>query len=109
VFGDTNKLQSIRIPSSVEKMENFLENSNIINVTISPNNNNFKVENSVIFSKDGKSLIAYPKMKKDTEYTIPSTVAYICPSAFSTNEYLIKVNTNKELKKIRCRSFFLLL
>lgn len=46
-------------------------------------NTNFQTDNDVLFSKDGKTLIAYPGgSAEQDEYAVPSTVATISDGAF---------------------------
>ncbi len=60
------------------------------------------LENSVIFSKDKKTLVAY--LGKDTEYTVPSTVEKIADSAFYGAASLEKISADS-VKEIGEKAF----
>ena len=49
---------------------------------ISESNTKFKTDNGVLYSKDGKTLLVYPKNKLDKRFTVPDTVTEIAYRAF---------------------------
>ena len=51
-------------------------------ITVDEGNPNYKAVDGVLFSKDDKTLIAYPKGKEGTTYTIPASVTKIGSDAF---------------------------
>lgn len=65
--------------------------NNIEAFALSGDNANYSVEDGVLFDKDENTLIAYPRLKDRTSYTVPSTVTAIGRNAFYNNtniEYL---------------------
>lgn len=50
---------------------------------VSPDHASYKTMNGVLYSKDGKTLIAYPAGRKDAAYQMEDTVEEIAPCAFS--------------------------
>ncbi len=50
-------------------------------ITVSPENNFFKVCDGVLYSKDGKTLWRIPPKGGITDFTVPQTVQYIKPKA----------------------------
>lgn len=86
------RLEKLYLPKTITRTHDIcvLENAKIISenlreIIVDKQNKNFKSENGVLFSKDGKKLYKYPCKKAGTEYTIPQTVESICCSAFRHN------------------------
>lgn len=59
----------------------------------------------VLFTKDMKYLLAYPRNKSCTEYTIPSGVVGIAENAFSGNSNLQVVTFSDDVERIGCSVF----
>lgn len=55
---------------------------NLQEIIVEDGSENYVVEDGVLFSKDKKTLFAYPAMKEGTEYTIPASVERIADGAF---------------------------
>ena len=53
---------------------------------VSEDNQSYKMEDGVLYSKDGSCLILYLKGNDKTEFTVPSTVKTICEYAFSESK-----------------------
>jgi len=56
--------------------------------TIDDENQNFSVQDGVLFSKDKTVLYMYPNGKEDISYTVPYGVEYIYNAAFAQNSFL---------------------
>jgi len=83
-FYDCSSLASVIIPDSVTSIGNsaFSKCSSLTSINVDDNNNNYKSVNGVLFSKDGKKLIAYPGGIEGC-YSIPDSVTDIGDDAFS--------------------------
>ena len=83
-FEECGNLASVSIPASVTVIEDnpFLGCGNLSAITVDEGNPNYKAVGGVLFSKDDKTLIAYPN-KSGTTYTIPASVTTICSNAFN--------------------------
>ena len=77
------KLKTISLPSSVRIIEGGIvyKCDSLSLISVNENNPAYKSEDGVLFSKDGKTIVQYPKGKSDTHYTIPSGVTVIGDSA----------------------------
>ncbi len=64
------------------------------NITVSEDNASLMVVDNILYSKDGKTLIRYPKNKLDKEYTIPNSVTSIGERAFYNCASLVEINFN---------------
>ncbi len=84
----------------------FCGSLHIEKYTVDEENPSYKSVDGVLFSKDGKKLLAYPNARKDgegktvTEYAIPDTVEEIGETAFYFNNSLEKVIFPASLQKI---------
>ena len=84
-FEECDDLQSVAIPASVTYIDDnpFSGCGKLSVITVDEGNPNYKAVDGVLFSKDDKTLISYPKGKEGTTYTIPASVTIIGYSAFS--------------------------
>ena len=72
---------------------------------VESSNEYFCAINGVLFSKDQKTLIIYPRAKTDTEYIMPNSVTNIGRCAFASPANLKKVTLSNNLKKISYMAF----
>lgn len=86
------RLEKLYLPKTITRTHDIcvldnasISSENLREIIVDKQNKNFKSENGVLFSKDGKKLYMYPCKKAGTEYTIPQTVESICCSAFEHN------------------------
>ena len=96
---------SIKIPKTVNNITSDISTSRyyrtVIMYEVSEENNTYKTVDGVIFSKDGKELVAYPGGKKVLTYTIPEGTETIKDNAFNlvnNTKTLIFPNTIKKLE-----------
>ncbi|MBR6014982.1 MAG: leucine-rich repeat protein, partial [Firmicutes bacterium] len=82
----STSLTAITIPASVEVSGEgtFPNGRNLASVTVDSANANYKSEDGVLFTKDGKTLIAYPSKKTNTSYTVPASVTKLASGAFNS-------------------------
>ena len=73
----TVKSQRATIPSSVTAIAGNVFYVSVKEIKVSDSNPAYKSINGVLFSKDGRKLTAYPYVKPDTVYSIPSGVTTI--------------------------------
>ena len=83
-FAFCYSLTSVTIPDSVTGIgEGVFSNcSSLLAISVSHTNPNYCSVDGVLFSKDMKTLIAYPAGKTETAYEIPDSVATICRNVF---------------------------
>ena len=73
-FYGCEKLTSIKIPKNVTYLGEISRNSGLTNIDVDIENQTYSSEEGVLFDKNKKTLIQYPRGKKDTVYSIPEGV-----------------------------------
>lgn len=81
-FACAGKLTELTIPASMQKIGDFSFCGQLKSILVENGNPSYKSVDGVLFSADGKMLVAYPPAKRDTAYTIPSGVEQIEDCAF---------------------------
>ena len=107
VFCDSSS-PLIYIPASVRKIGDncFGNNMYLKRFSVAAENGNYCNDaNGVLFTKDMKTLVAYPGAKPAATYTIPASVEVIGPAAFSYAILLKTMLLPENVKKIYDDSF----
>ena len=103
-FISTN-LESFYIPNNVSKFEYSFYGCQKLQEIIC-NNPYFQSIDGVLFSRDLKTLLAYPPAKKDSEYYIPNGVTMIGKCAFSSCRNLRTIHIPASVKTISSSAFY---
>lgn len=87
--------ENIKAPSHT-----FYDCGNVQRFEISPNNNYYKSDNGILYTKDGQTLVAIPEaMKfKDGVFEMPDTVTNLGELAFGRNQNIETVILSDELE-----------
>lgn len=98
-FIDCSSLTDITIPQNVRKIHsNFSYCRKLKRINVDKKNTHFKSMKGILFTKSGKTLVAYPPARTGKTYTLPKSVTVVQQNAF---KYLVHLNTliiPKELK-----------
>ena len=99
--------KSITLPANVKEIEpGAFWGADLAKIQVSEKNKHFVSRDGVLFSKNYKTLVCYPKEKKTKNYKLPKTVTEIKPMAFAGNFYLQKVRLPKGLRKLGGGAFY---
>ena len=92
-FNGCDGLVDVTIPAGVEKMSGaFVGCKNLATISVVPENVHFCSLSGVVYSKDQKTIIAYPAGRSDMGYTIPDGVTSIDNFAFSDCTNLAEIS-----------------
>ena len=106
-YFDMGDVISITIPDSVgsintESIEHF---RGLVEFIVSENSVYFKVEDGILFSKDGTELVSYPAGRGDRVYYVPDSVKIIKSYAFNANQYIRTIVLPEGLETIEWCAF----
>ena len=106
-FYDCTSLKEVTIPNSVTEIEvdAFSGCTSLTAINVDENNTKYKSVDGVLYSKDMKTLLAYPAGKTNTSYTIPDSVSEIRGDVFEYCTSLTKVTIPDSVTKIDRRAF----
>jgi uncharacterized repeat protein (TIGR02543 family) len=89
-FTGNGSLKSIVLPASLTEFGTGAF-SNLVEITVNPSNTVYKSIDGVLFSKDGSTLITYPRQREVAAYTVPNGVTEIGSEAFNNCYYLTSI------------------
>ena len=100
-------VRSVTIPKRVTGIPHnlFYIFDKVQSIEVDPKNPSFKSIDGVLFSKDGKRLVAYPAAKPGSEYTVPDGVTVIGERAFSDCEAIETVKLPASIERIERYAF----
>lgn len=70
------------------------------NFYVSPDNPTYATIDGVLFDKTTRTLVCYPKSKKDSQYTVPEGIVIIGDYAFESNYYLNSIKLASTVERI---------
>ncbi|GEM_PF-6577202 len=100
-FKSCHYLTSLNIPASVEKFGGGFNGSGISAITVDAQNNNYCAIDGVVFSKDLKTLVAYPVGNTAEEYVVPDGTEVIGSGAFRGSQYLKAIELPESILEIK--------
>lgn len=92
-FRNCSSLTSVFLPASVTKMGNspFDACSSLVSITADHDSSTYSDNDGVLYSKDQKSLIAYPAGRTGSAYVIPESTTSIAAYSFNSCDNLVSV------------------
>ncbi|MGN0489496.1 MAG: leucine-rich repeat protein [Ruminococcus sp.] len=107
VVGRTG-ITTLRIGKNIESIHTcvfYLHNKQIEKIIVSPKNYFYSSQNGVLYNKKKTRLIICPRLLKNKELTIPSSVKEINDYSFEFNKNLQTVNFPNKLETIGMMAF----
>lgn len=107
-FANNNIIEIINLNKNLENIENnpFKNIAKLKEIKTPNYSKNFNSINGVLFSKDKKTLFAYPNAKVEKSYVTPLDTFFIKNYAFANNENLETICFNSNLKEIGEFAFY---
>ncbi len=88
-FSSCGYLQSINIPASTTEFGDSVFSSDSLKyINVDEDNPLYSSNDGVLLSKDGATLLLYPKGRTDSIYNVPNGVTIIGDSSFKGNDYI---------------------
>ena len=106
-FAGCDSLSRVDISESVVSIENaaFSGCKSLSTIDVAKGNPNYRSEDGVLFSKDGKTLLCCPGGKETAKYAIPDSVTTISEYAFSSCKGLTSVEIPSSVTSIEKGAF----
>ena len=107
-FSICMSLRSVILPDSVTSIGDYAFGGcdSLTSIEVSENNRYYKSIGGNLYSKDGKTLILYAMGKKDTSFTIPSSVTSIGNDAFCDCKGLTSITIPNSVTSIEEYAFY---
>ncbi len=104
-------IKKLTIPASVTKIQNSKAVNGACAIKVEKGNKKYKSKDGVLFSKDGKTLLCYPRKRKAKTYKIPKGVRTIGVYAFDYMfgkgyDHLKKITMPDSVRVIKSRAFY---
>ena len=90
------KLKEISVPAGLTEIEGYTFDgcTSLEAIHVDKNNQNYKDDDGILFTKDGTDLITYPSAKTGNYYSVPETCTKLEGYAFMANPYLERIELN---------------
>ncbi len=101
-------ITTVTIPKTVTKIATaplMTNGTSVKKYSVAKGSKSFTASSSVLFTKNKKTLVAYPAAKKDSSYTIPKTVKTVGSYAFYGNTKIKKVSFPKATATLGAYAF----
>ena len=102
----TTLIKTLIIPETVKSIEVPYMVADFESFKVDENNPYFASRDGVLYSKDNKILIAYPRSKPDNDFTIPAEVEIVADDAFRRNLYLENITISSNVKQLGNYAFY---
>lgn len=101
-------LKTITVPAGVTSIGSraFTSCAALTSIEVATGNANYKSVDGNLYTKDGKTILAYAIGKTADTFTIPADVTVIGPEAFSRSQNLVAVTIPSSVTRIEDNAFF---
>lgn len=101
-------LKEISIPASVTSIgaNPFTTCLSLTAINVDEKNTKYKSENGDLYSKDGKTVVAYASNYSDKDFTVPEGIEEIASMCFYDVKFVERMHLPSTLKKIGDYAFF---
>ncbi|WP_295077038.1 leucine-rich repeat protein [Ruminococcus sp.] len=100
-FGDCSKIKKLTLGKNVSVMEWYdVAEQTIEEIAVTEDNESFTVVDGILYSKDMKTVVAFPPSASATEITISDEARTIAPYAFISCQKLTKIKVSYNIREI---------
>ena len=100
-FGKNSNLKSITFSKNIQKSLTELSDiSTLEEIQASKDNTAYQTEDGILYTKDKKELLVYPKSKKTETYIMPSEVETAAMDSMLNLKYLKNLTFSKNMKEL---------
>jgi hypothetical protein len=101
-------LKTITVPAGVTSIGNraFTSCASLTSIEVAAGNANYKSVDGNLYTKDGKTILAYAIGKTADTFVIPSDVTVIGPESFSRSQNLVAITIPSGVTRIEDNAFF---
>ena len=107
-FWNCEKLTKVSIGSGLNDFDDqyaydfpFSGCTALESITVNSSNNDYCSVNGIMYNKAKTEIVIYPQSKKDTTYTVPSTIKTLYTSSINNNPYLKTITIPSSVTDIR--------
>ena len=105
-FGDCSKIKKLTLGKNVSVMEWYdVVEQTMEEIAVAEDNESFTVVDGILYSKDMKTVVAFPPSANATEIKIASEARTIAPYAFMSCQKLTKINVSYNVNEIGTGAF----
>lgn len=97
-------LSTLTISDSVHSIGIFINKGDFERFIVTPGNKEYYAIDGVLYDKSGY-IIAYPRRKQDSCYTVQEGIIGVATGAFLKNPYIQEVHVTDNVKYIECDAF----
>ena len=107
-FSGCQEITSVYIPKTIQGIGDaaFGNMANCQEILVSDKNPYYKSVDGILYTKDGKVLLAYPSGKRDKSFRIPKGVEHIASGAFVRADHLKKIILSDSISYIQALAFY---
>ena len=105
-FSYCPSLRKLIVPNSIDWLPDFYDCMLLESIEVSEGNEEYSSLDGVLFDKDKKLLVRFPRNHQTTSYCVPQSVTGICHYAFQCCENIEKISIPNSIKEIGIGVFY---
>lgn len=105
-FSYCPSLRKLIVPNSIDWLPDFYDCLLLESIEVLEGNEEYSSLDGVLFDKDKKLLVRFPRNHQTTSYCVPQSVTGICQFAFQCCENIEKISIPNSIKEIGIGVFY---
>ncbi len=99
-FSYCPNLRKLIVPNSIDWLPDFYDCLLLESIEVSEGNEEYSSLDGVLFDKDKRLLVRFPRNHQTTSYSVPQSVTGICHFAFQGCENIEKISIPNSIKEM---------